>query len=172
MRAQTFEEVLHMHGDYILRLCFTYTKDWQIAEDLTQETFLRFFQAKSNFRHDSEVTTYLYKIAVNRCKTYLASWRYKQIVLLEFGQKLMARDNVETSVIEKEQSAVLYKKIESLPVKYREIIVLYHYVEMTTAQIALILRVSENTVKTRLRRGRQQLGDILEKGGLINESDF
>ena len=95
---QTFEDILHKHGDYIVRLCFTYTKDWQMAEDLTQETFLRFYQAGENFRQEADVKTYLYRIAVNRCKSYLVSWRYRQTQLLQLGQKLIAQDHVEQQV--------------------------------------------------------------------------
>ena len=169
---QTFEDILHKHGDYIVRLCFTYTKDLQMAEDLTQETFLRFYQAGENFRQEADVKTYLYRIAVNRCKSYLVSWRYRQTQLLQLGQKLIAQDHVEQQVERNELSALLYEKIEKLPVKYREVIVFYHYFDWTTAQIAQVLTISENTVKTRLRRGRQQLGEVLEKGAIVDGSNF
>lgn len=167
MDSPTFEQIVHTYGDYIVRLCFTYTKDWQLAEDLTQETFLRFYAA--DFRNDADIKTYLYRIAVNRCKTYLVSWRYRQTQLLQLSQRLVAKDHVIQQVEQKELSAFLYEKIAALPVKYREIIVLYHYFELTTAQIAAILKLSENTVKTRLRRGRQQLGTKIQKGELFNE---
>lgn len=172
MDSQTFEEILHTHGDYIVRLCYTYTKDWQMAEDLTQETFLRFYAAQGKFRHDADVKTYLYRIAVNRCKTYLASWRYKQTQLIEIGQKLIAKEDVASQVEQKDESMRIYEKIKMLPVKYREVLVFFHYFDWTTAQIAELLNCSENTVKTRLRRGRQQLGQILEEGGLIDGSDY
>ncbi|MEK4698187.1 sigma-70 family RNA polymerase sigma factor [Solibacillus sp. FSL R7-0668] len=167
MDSPTFEQIVHTYGDYIVRLCFTYTKDWQLAEDLTQETFLRFYAA--DFRNDADIKTYLYRIAVNRCKTYLVSWRYRQTQLLQLSQRLVAKDHVIQQVEQKELSAFLYEKIAALPVKYREIIVLYHYFELTTAQIAAILKLSENTVKTRLRRGRQQLGTKIQKGELFDE---
>lgn len=167
MDSPTFEQIVHTYCDYIVRLCFTYTKDWQLAEDLTQETFLRFYAA--DFRNDADIKTYLYRIAVNRCKTYLVSWRYRQTQLLQLSQRLVAKDHVIQQVEQKELSAFLYEKIAALPVKYREIIVLYHYFELTTAQIAAILKLSENTVKTRLRRGRQQLGTKIQKGELFDE---
>lgn len=167
MDSPTFEQIVHTYGDYIVRLCYTYTKDWQMAEDLTQETFLRFYAA--DFRQDADIKTYLYRIAVNRCKTYLVSWRYRQTQLLQLSQRLVAKDHVIQQVEQKELSAFLYEKIAALPVKYREIIVLYHYFELTTAQIAAILKVPENTVKTRLRRGRQQLGTKIQKGELFDE---
>lgn len=167
MDSPTFEQIVHTYGDYIVRLCFTYTKDWQLAEDLTQETFLRFYAA--DFRNDADIKTYLYRIAVNRCKTYLVSWRYRQTQLLQLSQRLVAKDHVIQQVEQKELSAFLYEKIAALPVKYREIIVLYHYFELTTAQIAAILKLSENTVKTRLRRGRQELGTKIQKGELFDE---
>ena len=171
MNLRTFEEIVHSHGDYILRLCYTYTKDWQMAEDLTQETFIRFYTAQEKFRQEADVKTYLYRIAVNRCKTYLASWRYKQTQLIEIGQKLISKDNVALQIERKDEAKQLYEKIAGLTVKYREVLVFYHYFDWTTAQIAELLSCSENTVKTRLRRGRQQLGQLLEKGGITDGSD-
>lgn len=164
MESQTFENILHIYGDYILRLCYTYTKDWQIAEDLTQETFIRYYNAQRNFRHDAEVKTYLYRIAINRCKSYLTSLRFKQFIFQDFASKMKAKEDVESTIERKEQAYALFKLIEMLPLKYREVIVLYHYFEMTTLEISNILKVSENTVKTRLRRGRKQLSNKLEKG--------
>lgn len=169
MDSPTFEQIVHTYGDYIVRLCYTYTKDWQMAEDLTQETFMRFYAA--DFRYDADVKTYLYRIAVNRCKTYLVSWHYRQTQLLQLSRRIVAKDHVVQQVEQKELSSYLYGEIVALPVKYREIIVLYHYIELTTAQIAAILKVSENTVKTRLRRGRQQLGATIQKGELFDEFD-
>lgn len=140
-----------------------------MAEDITQETFLRFYA--SDFRSDADVKTYLYRIAVNRCKSYLVSWRYRQTQLLELSKRLVAKDQVAKEIEQKELSSALYKKIGALPVKYREVIVFYYYFELTTAQIAAVLKLSENTVKTRLRRGRQQLGATLEKGELLDGSN-
>lgn len=169
MDAQTFEQVVHTYGDYLVRLCYTYTKDWQMAEDLTQETFLRFYA--SDYRADADVKTYLYRIAVNRCKSYLVSWRYRQTQLLQLSQRLVAKDQVAEQVEQKELASRLYEKITELPVKYREVVVFYHYFEFTTAQIAAVLKLSENTVKTRLRRARQQLGVTLQKGELLDGSN-
>ena len=169
---QTFEEILHTQGDYIVRLCYTYTKDWQIAEDLTQETFLRFYTAQGKFRHEADVKTYLYRIAVNRCKTYLTSWRYKQTQFLQLGKRIIAKENVDLEVEQKDEAIRLYEKIKKLPVKYREVLVFYHYFDWTTAQIAALLNCSENTVKTRLRRGRQQLGQLLEEGSVMDGPDY
>ena len=91
--------------------------------------------------------------------------------MLQLSRYFVAKDHVVQQVEQKELSSYLYEKIVGLPVKYREIVVLYHYFELTTAQIASILKMSENTVKTRLRRGRQQLSTTLQKGELLDEFD-
>lgn len=142
-----------------------------MAEDLTQETFLRFYGAQEQFRREANVRTYLYRIAVNRCKTYLASWRHKQTQLMQLGQRLIAKDDVALQVEQKDESTRLYEKIKNLPVNYREVLVFYHYLDLTTAEIAQVLDCSENTVKTRLRRGRKKLGQLLEEGGRVDGSD-
>ena len=51
MDSQIFEQVVHTYGDYLVRLCYTYTKDWQMAEDLTQETF----RLEGNSSYEQEI---------------------------------------------------------------------------------------------------------------------
>lgn len=166
MDEQRLEQLIELHGDYIVRLCYTYTKDWQIAEELTQDTFWRFFKASARFRGEANERTYLYRIAVNRCKSYLATWRYKQLFFGRLSKRIEAQEHVERQVEKADDKRILYEKIEQLPVKYREVLLLFHYMDMTTKDIAVVLETSENTVKTRLRRARIQLGEMLEEEGM------
>lgn len=166
MDERQFEALVEQHGDYILRLCYTYTKDWQIAEELTQDTFLRFYRAASKFRGEANERTYLYRIAVNRCKSYLATWRYKQLFFGKLTRRIEAPERVAQIVEDADEKRALYAQIEKLAVKYREVLVLFHYMDISTKEIASVLGVSENTVKTRLRRARVQLGEMLEEEGM------
>lgn len=59
VREEKLVEAMELYGDYIVQLCYTYVRNWQTAEDLAQETFLRYFEALSKFRGDSSVKTYL-----------------------------------------------------------------------------------------------------------------
>lgn len=166
MDERQFEALVEQHGDYILRLCYTYTNDWQIAEELTQDTFLRFYRAAARFRGEANERTYLYRIAVNRCKSYVATWRYKQLFFGKLTRRIEAPEQVAQLVEAADERRALYGQIEKLAVKYREVLLLFHYMDMSTKEIATVLGMSENTVKTRLRRARLQLGEMLEEGML------
>ena len=168
MDERQFEALVEQHGDYILRLCYTYTKDWQIAEELTQDTFLRFFKASARFRGDANERTYLYRIAVNRCKSFMVTWRYKQLFFGKLSRRIESTAQVAQLVEAADERRALYEKIEKLPMKYREVLLLFHYMEMTTKDISVVLGVSENTVKTRLRRARIQLGEMLGEEGMLD----
>lgn len=65
-------------------------------------------------------------------------------------------------VIQQEERSNIGAAILKLPLKYREPIIMYYYEEMSVVQVAAILEINENTVKTRLRRGREQLRPVLE----------
>lgn len=107
---QEFEQIVVQQGDYILRLCYTYTNDWQIAEELTQDTFMRFFKAFVRFKGEANIRTYLYRIAVNRCKSYMVTWRYKQMFFGKLNEKMRAHNYVEQAVEKKVEMQVLFEK--------------------------------------------------------------
>ena len=163
-------EAMNTYGDYLLCLIYTYVHDWQIAEDLTQDTFIRYYHSHAKFRGQASVKTYLYRIAVNVCHDYLASWKYKKIVVTELFQKLLKTTTTpETKFIEKDQQLHLVTAIENLPRKYKEVLVLFHFVELTLEEVSQVLALPINTVKTRLRRARQMLGVTLIEGGEADE---
>lgn len=162
-------EAMNTYGDYLLRLIYTYVRDWQTAEDLTQETFIRYYHSLAKFRGQASVKTYLYRIAVNVCHDYLASWKYKKIVVSELFQKLLKTNTTpEAEFIEKDEQLYLVTAIESLPRKYKEVLVLFHFVELSLEEVSQVLSLPINTVKTRLRRARQMLGVTLVEGGEVD----
>ena len=75
------------------------------------------------------------------------------------------RDSGRPSRELSEDKAVLGNQVLALPIKYREVLVFYYYKELSMREIAELLNVPENTVKTRLQRGRKQLKLNLERGG-------
>ena len=58
-REQKLEEAMDLYGDYIVQLCYTYVQNWQTAEDLAQDTFIRYFNALPKFRGDASTKTFI-----------------------------------------------------------------------------------------------------------------
>lgn len=79
-----------------------------------------------------------------------------------YDQQLPAQPPPESFLIQQETNEALAHAVLTLPIKYREVILLYYYEELSIHEVATILRCNENTVKTRLRRARGNLKTLLE----------
>jgi len=154
-KEQYLNEAMEQHGNYLKRLIFTYIKDFQKSEDIVQEVFVKFYRNLEQFEGRSSIKTYLYRIAVNECNNYLRSWHYRKLEFTEKIKLFKKQSSLEGEYIQREQHQNIAELINGLPVKYREVIWLYYYVELSVTEIAVVLKCSVNTVKTRLVRGRQ-----------------
>ena len=159
-----FEKLMDQYGESLIRLAYTYVRNHQVAEDIVQDVFLKAFEKLDKFRGESNYKTYLYRITINRSYDYFRSWSYKNTLLTDKITKIVKQEkSAELLVITKDETSMLGEKILSLPVKYREVIILYYYSDYGIDEIAFILGISPNTIKTRLRRGREKLKDYLER---------
>lgn len=154
-KEQCLNEAMAQHGDYLKSLIYTYVKDIQKTEDIIQEVFLKFYKHLDRFEGRSSIKTYLYRIAVNECQNYLKSWHYRKFEVTEKIKLLISRDSLEMDYIKREQNQNIAGLVSKLPIKYREVIWLHYYVEMSVFEIADVLNCSPNTIKTRLARGRK-----------------
>jgi len=166
-----FEEVVRAYGEELLRLAYTYLKDRTLAEDVVQEVFIKAFEKRNDFRGDASYKTYLYRITINKCHDYFRSWSYKNTQVSSFIQQVFkSNHSVEEIAQTRNDELILGKAVLQLSIKYREIIVLYYYKDFSIEEIAKLLDCSGNTVKTRLRRGRQLLKNhLMEQGGDLHE---
>ncbi|MFJ7734029.1 sigma-70 family RNA polymerase sigma factor [Lysinibacillus sp. NPDC097231] len=167
-REEKLEWLMNEYGENIARLAFTYTKQKQLSEDIAQEVFIKCYEHLDNFRHESSYKTWLYRITVNLCKDKLRSWSYRHIVLSEFFSKTKTTNkSPEMELVGLEDKRLIAEKILTLPVRYREVIILYYYEEMSYNQISDLLNLSLQTIKSRLYRARLLLKKSLE-GSKIN----
>lgn len=155
------ELALNLFGDDILRIAYSYLKRREDAEDIVQETLIRFMQSKLQFDTEQQVKAWLLRVAVNLCKDYLKSAVHKKQTSMPEGYDVAAEE--ETPMVE-EESDVL-QALMSLPEKYRSALHLYYYEEYTTKEIAEILDKKESTVRSLLKRGREKLAERLEAVG-------
>ena len=155
------EDFIRQHGEELLRLAYTYVKSRHVAEDVVQDVLMKAFEKPEAFRGDSQYRTYLYRMTINQCKDYLKSWQYRKNVLTDTFRSRPA----PTHQLSSEDEQILGEQILALPVHFREILVFYYYKELNTREIAELLVMPENTVKTRLQRGRRELKMKLERGG-------
>ncbi|WP_422124515.1 sigma-70 family RNA polymerase sigma factor [Planococcus sp. X10-3] len=170
---EEMKNIMDSHGEYLIRLAYFYVKDWAAAEDIMQEVFISYYRKGDQFDNRSSLKTYLSKITVNKCHDYLRSWKNKRSLFSNsLGGLISNAKSPEDTYFQQTDQSNLTSKILELPVKYREVILLFYYQEFTSKEISELLECSENTVKTRLRRAKdllRQKVDLREWEGMQDE---
>ncbi|WP_342568208.1 sigma-70 family RNA polymerase sigma factor [Psychrobacillus sp. FSL K6-4046] len=161
---QLIDELMSTHGQDILQLVYAYVHNETIAEDLTQEIFVKCYKGLPSYRGRSSIKTWLWRIAINHAKDYLKSWYNQNVRITEdtFLNRATLSSSVEQIIVQQDEDASLAAAVMSLPIKYREVIYLAYFEELTMREAAAVLQLNENTIKTRLRKGKLLLKNILE----------
>lgn len=154
--------LIDQYGESLLRLCFFYLKDIHLAEDAMQDTLIKVYQHYGKFKGNASEKTWMMRIAINTCKNYLRSTWRKNV------DPLSALESVPTTYQENlAQDDTLLLEIMKLPNKYKEVVLLHYYQDMSVKDIAVTLRCPVGTVTGRLRRARERL-EINLKGWYYN----
>ena len=162
--ARAFRRVFEMYRDRVYALCTHMAPNEQDAEDLTQEIFVQAFRNVGTFRAESAFSTWLYRIAANRCLAEARKRRPAFSSLETVAQKNMpiARTaNPEEQLIKKELVKRAEEAISGLPESMRLVFVLGTQVGMPYREIGEILSCSEDAVKVRIHRARKRVRDAL-----------
>jgi len=162
--AEKLKWLMREYGNDVVRVAFSYLKNIQLAEDVSQDVFLTCFEKMDTFRNESSYKTWIIRITINKCKDVLKSWSYKNIVLTDFLSKKREQLSTENTSINNEENEFLSKLILQLPIKQREVILLYYYHDFSIEEISKMLNSNVNTVKTRLHRARNKIKTIIEGG--------
>lgn len=159
------DEIMNQYGQEILQLAYSYVNNKAIAEDLTQDIFVKCYKNLHTYSGKAKLRTWLWRIAINHCKDFHRSWYQKNVVIA--GEELpingTKKELVEQTVIQREEDDELISAIMKLPIKYREVIYLFYYEELPIKEIAAVTETGVNTVKTRLRRAKELLKERLEE---------
>lgn len=150
------------------------------AEELAQETFVRLWTQREKFRADAEFRPWIFSIAVNLARNRLRWWRKRPSVSLEEWSESSGEGRVASgpmtegmggaNVLEREERAVAVREaVGALPLELREALVLFHYEELSQAEIATTLGCSVKTVETRVARAREKLRTVLRRSGGVGE---
>jgi RNA polymerase sigma-70 factor, ECF subfamily len=174
--AALFEIIMRRHNQRIYRIVRGILDDDGEAEDVMQDAYVRAYQHLSQFEGRSTFITWLTRIAMHEAFARLEKLK-KQTSLdsdegfADMKSTLASPDNPERNIANGELHDALEAAILSLPPKYRSIIMLRDVEEMSTAEAASALEISEQTVKVRLHRARAQVRRALyrQSGGHARE---
>ncbi|MGN4125464.1 sigma-70 family RNA polymerase sigma factor [Lysinibacillus sphaericus] len=150
------EQLVEEYGEYLFHLSYLYVKDKQLAEEITQDVFFTYATKKDAFRGEAALKTYLTRILINRCHDELRKMKRKNV--LQFLTPFWTNEkSAEQEVMKQQQFQTLKHEVMRLPIHYREVIILFYYEDFEAWEIADLLGISQNTVRTRLRRGKDLL---------------
>ena len=145
------EENTQKYFDNIYRLALSRTGNKSDAEDVTQEVFVRFLKTDTHFFSEEHAKAWLIKVTINCSKNVFLSSHYRKNVALT--------EDIPFSQPELEE---LYLVVARLPLKYRTVIHLFYYEDMSVSSISKCLNLKETTVKSQLHRGRELLKTMLK----------
>ena len=169
MRIADFGPLFERHGRRLYGFAWQLTLNSADAEDAVQETFLRALRARETYEERSRVGAWLDRILVNvvreigRRRTFYRQQVEPQVAVLALPEG--SSENTPERDVERHEMLVLMgQALQSLPMTFREVLVMRHFEERSTAEVAALLALPEATVRTRLKRGRDMLSAALKDG--------
>ncbi len=147
--------IIEKYFDMVYHLALSQTKDKSHADDVVQEVFLRFIKADKTFENEEHVKAWLIRVTINCSKNVFNNSWFKKIEPLN-----------EDIVFETKEESDIYYAVAELPMKYRTVIHLFYYEDLSIEQIAQYLKTKQSTVKSQLHRGRELLKSKLKEGFL------
>lgn len=175
--SEAFEELVVRFQGTIYNLAYRMVNDAEEARDITQETFLKIFQAAGSFRGEAEFKTWIYRITVNQIANHQRWWRRRwrrdtvslDTVETEDGQPLVEKlvsplDDPEQRTLMLERGRHLATALAAVKFDFRVAVILRDVKDLTYEEIADMLQISVGTVKSRIARGREELRRKLRNG--------
>lgn len=149
------ETLMLTYGTQVKRLCCLYLQDMTLAEDAAQETFIKAWRSMGRFRGECSERTWLMRIAVNICRDVRRTAWFRRLDRRVTPEELPLCAPAP-------QEPALAEAIARLPLRDREVILLRYYEQQPPEEIARLLSIPVNTVKSRLARAKKKLKQMLE----------
>lgn len=163
-----FGALVERYQDRLFRLLGRYCRDPVECEDLAQDVFLKVFRKLHTFQGDSAFYTWLYRIAVNAATDHLSRASHRRLKLVEDDATLDVGGNQDeqspSAPLMTEELAVVTREIvAALPEKFRTILILREFEDLSYTEIAAVLQIQLGTVESRLFRARQRFRQAIER---------
>ena len=166
-----FEELFDRFSTLVYNVAYRMLQNKQDAEDITQEVFFQAYKSLKHFRAESQLSTWLYRIAVNRSLNHQRKRKLQRWLSLDFearedsavnsGYPGTTEDGLDDAMGKKDTERIVQEAINSLPDQQRSAILLHRYEELSYEEIAKIMGVTVASVESRLHRAKQTLAKKL-----------
>lgn len=158
---KAFERLVRENQNRIYAVCLNMLKNPHDAEDAAQDVFVKVFRSIRSFKAESRLETWMTKIAVNTCLDIIRSRR--ETVDIDEQYDLTDGRTPETELEQSDRRLALRQALSQLPEEIRSVVVLRFVEERSYEEIAEILNLNLNTVRTRIFRGREKIKKIFSE---------
>ncbi len=167
-----FEQLVERHKNRVFNLAFRFLGNYQEAEDIAQEVFIKVYRAKNSYRPDAKFTTWLYTICKNTCLKALRVKRPPSVSIddtVELEEDTAAPQipdphapSPSASLLHDEQAAVVKEAVDSLPAHQKMAVILCRYDQLSYEEVARVMGFSVKAVKSLLHRAKVHLKEKLK----------
>ncbi len=168
---KAFKSLIKRYKNPVMQIVYKLVRDRSQLEDLTQEIFIKAFQHLSDFDYEHQFASWLFKITNNHCIDYI---RKKRLRVYSINDQIKTEDGEveyeipdstyepDLNMLREQKSKIIRQAIDSLPKKYRQVIVLRHQEELSYEEISKKTRLPVNTIKVQLFRAREMMYKFLK----------
>ncbi|MBP3854341.1 MAG: RNA polymerase sigma factor [Ruminiclostridium sp.] len=156
---ESFDAVMRKYADMVYRLAYSRTGSTYDADDILQEVFLRYIKADKTYSDEEHRKSWLIRVTINCTRSFASSAWNRHKDYEEPDPNAGAEDPALKAA---ETKSDVMNALLELPEKYRTVIYLFYYEDMSITEIARSAGISESNVKTRLSRGRDMLKEMLK----------
>ena len=162
------EIFVRKYYEKIYKYCYIRIGNYGDAQDLVQNTFMKFFESIDRYNHCGKALNYLYVIASNECKDYFRKKKYTMVDIDKnktnsFSDTYQNKLDSLNEIRKIEEKTEIREAIEKLPDELREVVVLFYFNDMKQRDIAKILEISLSLVKYRISRAKELLEEELKE---------
>lgn len=177
--TETFLQLVESYKDKVVNTCYGFLHNREDAEDVAQEVFIEVYLSYRNFRGESNISTWIYRIAINKsldvCRKRNAQKRvafFKNLIYIDsINIKEIAQYETDalTNMETQEQTKILYQALDKIPSNQRIAITLSKFEDLSMREISKVMDTSESAVESLLSRAKVSLKKQLENYYKYNE---
>ncbi len=171
---KAYEVLVLQYQDRLVYSVFKFLKDYELAQDIAQEAFVKAFKNIEKFRGDSSFYTWIYRIAINTAKNFLSSKARSsevyddEIMELKLSESAVTTENPENILEAEELRSKMMEAIQSLPDDIRTTLSLREFDGLSYEEIAKVQNCPIGTVRSRIHKGREILDKTFSKYNMSN----
>ncbi|MBQ8821139.1 MAG: sigma-70 family RNA polymerase sigma factor [Lachnospiraceae bacterium] len=157
LRADDYE-MIEKYSNMVYRMAYSMVKTKEDAEDIHQDVFMKYLKKRPEFENEEHAKAWFLRVTVNHCKNFWKSAWMQRMIGLEEGGSFAEKEEVHDELID---------TVKRLPQKYRAVIHLFYYEDLSIEEMSEVLGEKPSTVRTQLTRARGKLKEMLEEEGNV-----